>query len=175
MASYAACESKPLFRQTRETSWRIPLTGARIPYRRFLTDIGPLQVLRFLFVGGTAFLIYFILEFLLEGTYLRPYGALTIAYATATAYHFLMNRYFTFRSSSVDGGISTTLLRYVSVVVLNYAITLIVVTIAASAYLRTQVGMLAAVVLTTIVSFVLSKTWIFKPPRRGLRAEEMAE
>src|SRR5579863_3869298 len=100
-----------------------------------------MQAFRFLFVGGSAFLIYFALEFVLEETFLRPFAALTIAYATSTAYHFFMNRHFTFRSTSVDGGVLNTLIRYLSVVLLNYAITLIVVRIAVSAGLRIQIGM----------------------------------
>lgn len=94
------------------------------------------------------------------------YAALTIAYATATAYHFQMNRHFTFRSGAVDGGISATLPKYVSVVLLNYVISLIVVRLVMSAGFHIEVGMFAGIVLTTIVLFVLAKSWSFRASRR---------
>lgn len=144
-------------------------------YCGVLTDARLRQPVRFLVVGGTTFVIYFVLQFLLEWASLGPYVALTIAYAIAIAYHFLMNRHFTFRSSAVDGGIMATLPRYASVVLLNYVILLIVVKLVMSAGFRIQVGMFAGIVLTTIVSFVLAKSWIFRDSRRSGNAPETAK
>jgi putative flippase GtrA len=65
-----------------------------------------------------------------------------------------------FRSSAMDGGIvAATLPRYASVVLLNYLITLAVVKVVMSAGFRIQIGMIAAVLLTTATSYVLSKVW----------------
>jgi putative flippase GtrA len=143
--------------------------------RSILADARLLQPVRFLVVGGTTLVIYFVLQFLLEWAKLGSYVALTIAYATAIAYHFLMNRHFTFRSSAVDGGIMATLPRYASVVLLNYVILLIVVRLVMSVGFRIQVGMFAGIVLTTIVSFVLAKSWIFRDSRRSGNAPETAK
>ncbi len=143
--------------------------------RRFLNDARLLQPMRFLVVGGTTFVIYFVLQFLLEWANLGPYAALTIAYAAAAAYHFLTNRHFTFRSSAADGGIVATLPRYASVALLTYVISLIVVKLVMSGGFRIQVGMFAGIVLTTIVSFVLAKSWIFRNSRRSGNAPETAK
>lgn len=107
-------------------------------------------------------MVYFILELLLERLGVGPYVSLTIAYAIATTYHFLMNRHFTFRSGSVDGGIMAALPRYFVVLILNYVITVVVVQTVMSAGFRIQVGMVAAIVLTTILTYVVAKAWIFK-------------
>jgi putative flippase GtrA len=143
-----------------------------LSYRKLLTDARLLQLLRFVVVGGTTFVIYFGLQFLLEWARLGPYVALTIAYAIAITYHFLMNRYFTFRSSATDGGISAILPRYASVVLLSYVISVIVVKAVMSAGFHIQVGMLAALGLTTILTYVFAKVWIFRAARRGRRAPE---
>jgi putative flippase GtrA len=121
-----------------------------------------MQPLRFLAVGGTTFVLYFALQFLLERASLGPYVALTIAYVFAITYHFLMNRHFTFRSSAVDGGVVAALPRYASIVLLNYVITVFVVKTAVAAGFRIQVGMLAAIAVTTIFTYVIAKVWIFK-------------
>lgn len=126
-------------------------------------------------VGGTAFVIYFFLQFLLEWIDFGPYVALTIAYVTAIAYHFLMNRHFTFRSSAVDGGILTTLPRYVSVVLLNYVISLVIVKIVVSAGFRIQVGMLAAIVITAVLTYIFAKAWIFRISGRDTGSSETAK
>jgi len=44
-------------------------------------------------------------------------------------------------------------------VLLNYLITLAVVKVVMSAGFRIQIGMIAAVLLTTATSYVLSKVW----------------
>jgi len=155
------------------TAERVSLIRTLYGYIKFLADARLLQPVRFLVVGGTAFVIYFALEFLLEWAFFGPYAALTIAYGISTAYHFMMNRHFTFRSSGVDGGILAILPRYGSVVLLNYVISLVVVRIAFSAGFRIQVGMLAGVILTTIVSFTLAKIWIFRAERASPPAPRM--
>jgi putative flippase GtrA len=134
--------------------------------QRFWTDASLFQPLRFVLVGGTTFVIYFVLQFLLERMALGPYLALTIAYAIAIIYHFLMNRYFTFRSNAVDGGIVAMLPRYAGLVLLNYAAALIFVKVAISAGFQTQLGMPMAIGLTTIVTYFFAKAVIFRPVRR---------
>ena len=44
-----------------------------------------------------------------------------------------------------------------------------------SAGSRIQVGMFAGIVLTTIMSFVLAKSWIFRASQKGYNAPETAK
>jgi len=145
------------------------LTEWPFAHRIFLTEARLFRPLRFLVVGGTTFVIYFTLQYLLQLAHLGPYLSLTIAYAIATAYHFSMNRHFTFRSSAVDDGIWAILKRYALVVLFSYLVTVMIVNAMMSAGFRIQVGMVVAIVLTTGMSYGLSTIWIFRA-RRGCRA-----
>ena len=94
-----------------------------------------------------------------------PLGAATtVAFCTAVVVNFLLNR--TAMSSRGSRGLTQHALRYGSLVVANYVITLVVVTtvghVSARWYL---VAKLAVVAGATSWNFLLYRYWVFALPR----------
>jgi putative flippase GtrA len=127
----------------------------------------------FLGVGGlTAILQLGVFALLQDVAELGYRLSISISYITAVAFHFLMNRYVTFRSG--DATLRQSLHRYLLLVGVNYLITL--------AVMEVFVGMLhgpeklaaaAAIAATVGVTYLASRYWIFsggrsrRPARRA--------
>ena len=120
------------------------------------------EPLRFLTVGGVTFVIYFALQYTIERIGAGPYVALSIAYAIAITYHYLMNRIYTFGNRFTLSDTPASLAKYAVVNVLNYGLTLGIVGIVRSFGLDVKVGMVIAIILTSGMTFFIFRYWVFK-------------
>jgi putative flippase GtrA len=119
----------------------------------------------YLIIGGLTVVVDIGLLALLHEAYGVPLGvATTIAYCAAVAMNFALNR--TAMSSSGAHGLTQHALRYGSLVVANYVITLVVVTtvghLSAQWYLVAKAAVVAG---STSWNFLLYRHWVFNPPR----------
>jgi putative flippase GtrA len=122
---------------------------------------------RYGLVGAATAAVYFGVFALLHDIFGAGYQiAVSCGYAAGVAFHFVANRNLTFRKAG--GHIAAQLTKYAVVVAINYALTLIVVSVAVelgglSAYL----GVLAAVAITTLIGYALFARWVFRPQHGG--------
>jgi putative flippase GtrA len=123
------------------------------------------QLFYYLVVGGLTVVVDVALLALLREFYGVPLGvATTVAYCSAVVVNFLLNR--TANSSSGSRGLTQHAVRYGSLVVANYVITLAVVTTAGHMSDRWYlVAKLAVVAGSTSWNFLLYRHWVFTPPR----------
>ncbi len=86
--------------------------------------------------------------------------ATTTSYTLAILFNFISNRRVTFKRSGKN--LSSHIYRYLTMVILNYGITIGMVhgTVKFLA-LSPYIGLLSAIVVTTITGFTLSKYWVF--------------
>jgi putative flippase GtrA len=118
----------------------------------------------YLVVGGLSVVVDVGLLILLHESFAVPIGiATTVAFSTSLVVNFLLNR--TAMSSWGSRGLTQHALRYASLVVLNYVITLVVVTTVAHVSTRYLVAKLAVVAGSTSWNFLLYRHWVFTPPR----------
>jgi putative flippase GtrA len=117
---------------------------------------------RFVLVGLATAAIYFAVFALLHDIIGISYRiAVSIGYGIGVAFHFLTNRNLTFRD--LDGKISFQLMKYSLVATLNYVITLILVQTAVEEFgLSPYLGVMAAVVTTTLMGYALFTGWVFR-------------
>jgi len=129
-------------------------------FRRPATNVGLFS--RFAVVGLATAAVYFGLFAILEGLLAWDYRlAVSLAYAAAVAFHFLAHRNVTFGAQ--DGRIGWQLIRYGTVVAINYAVTMVVTALFVEVFrLSAYVGVIAAVVITTICGYVLFRDWVFR-------------
>lgn len=117
--------------------------------------------LKFVQVGaGTAF-IYFLLlwfcDYLLKLNYVM---SISIAYFCSTLFHFLANRFYTFKNKSKN--LFSQLLRYFVVWIINYFITLFIVEISLKSFhFSIYIGVCISVFITMIIGFIFLNTWVF--------------
>lgn len=122
------------------------------------------QLFYYLVVGGLTAVVDIGLLALLHESYGVPLGAATtVAFCTAVVVNFLLNR--TAMSSRSSRGLTQHALRYGSLVVANYVITLAVVTTAGHVGDRYLVAKVAVVAASTSWNFLLYRHWVFTPPR----------
>ena len=122
------------------------------------------QLFYYLVVGGLTVVVDIGLLALLHESYGVPLGAATtVAFCTAVVVNFLLNR--TAMSSRGSRGLTQHALRYGSLVVANYVITLVVVTTAGHVGDRYLVAKVAVVAASTSWNFLLYRHWVFTPPR----------
>ena len=115
----------------------------------------------YLVVGGITVAIYYaligILWGLLEAHYLL---AVSVAYVSAVAFHFLANRRVTFEA--FHEGARRQLSRYVALALFNYLVTLLVVGLAVRfAGLHVYVGTTLAILATLATGYVGMTRWVF--------------
>ena len=91
--------------------------------------------------------------------------ATTVAYGTSLVVNFYLNRIG--MAARGRDRVTAHLLRYAVLVVLNYGITLLVVTSAASFGVRYLVAKLAVVVAAAGWNFILYRRWVFAPSHRS--------
>ena len=121
------------------------------------------QLFYYLVVGGLTAVVDIGLLALLHESCGVPLGlATTVAFCTAVVVNFLLNR--TAMSSWGSRGLRRHALRYASLVVANYVITLAVVTTAGHVGSRYLVAKVAVVAASTSWNFLLYRHWVFTPP-----------
>ena len=122
------------------------------------------QLLCYLVIGSLTVVVDIGLLALLHESYGVPLGlATTVAFCTAVAVNFLLNR--TVMSSRSSRGLTQHALRYSSLVVANYVITIAVVTAAGHVGDRYLVAKVAVIAGSTAWNFLLYRHWVFTPPR----------
>src|SRR3989338_6469946 len=92
----------------------------------------------------------------------------SIAYFLSVAFHFIINRRITFKSYDAEPISQVT--KYIALVALNYVVTIGIIrfmteTLHASPYF----GLLLAITFMTIISYLLSKYWVFKLDAKNQR------
>lgn len=117
----------------------------------------------FLSVGAiTAILYFFVFIVLLKLFKLEYHLAVSIAYILSVTFYFFANRNLTFKAR--DGNKQNQLFKFILTLVLNYSITMFIITLLVNKFnLSPIIGSFIAVIATTGTTFFLSKYWIFKP------------
>jgi len=123
----------------------------------------------FLTVGSVTAAVYFLLFlFLLNIISLEYHIAITIAYVVSIIFYFFANRHFTFKNK--QKAIKQQLAKFMVLVCLNYSITVVVIHNMVEIFKLTPVvGAVIAIATTTILSYTISKWWVFR------QAEPMIE
>lgn len=116
------------------------------------------QVLVFLLVGGASAVLDVGLMQLLLIAGAPVLGATSVAFAAGLAFNFICHARYTF-ASAMSG---PALLRYLSVVALNYLLTLACVSLAVALALHPVGGKVCALVIVPVINYFLGKHWIFK-------------
>ena len=124
----------------------------------------PRQVFHYLVIGGLTVIVDLGLLALLHESYGVPLGvATTVAFCTAVTVNFALNR--AAMSSQGSWGLTQHALRYGSLVVANYVITVVVVMTAGHLGDRYLVAKASVVAVSTLWNFLLYRHWVFTPPR----------
>ena len=118
----------------------------------------------YLVVGGITAAIYYALIGLLWGLLGAHYLlAVSVAYVSAVAFHFLANRRVTFEA--FHDSARRQLPRYVALAVVNYLVTLLVVDLAVRvAGLHVYVATTVAILATLVTGYVSMRRWVFARP-----------
>lgn len=118
------------------------------------------HLVRYLFIGGTTFMIDEALLILLHGVmhWSLPLSLL-IAYGVAFVYNFSLNRWWNF-SASANGKLAKHLVPYAFLFVFNLVFTIVSVSFM-SHYINYAVAKALSVALQTTWTFLAYKYWIF--------------
>jgi putative flippase GtrA len=131
--------------------------------RRAAARMGVVQrtrFLRYLSVGAlSAGLDLGILVLAREAAGLSLAVATTIAFWTALAVNFSLNRVWVFRT---DGSISQSFLRYMVLVACNYVLTMGIVLGATNLGVAYPIGKLLAIGAVAVWTFLLYQRWVFR-------------
>lgn len=119
------------------------------------------RIRAFLAVGGLTAAIYYALVSILWGLLgAHHLIAVSVAYVSAVAFHFLANRRVTFEAFRDSPGRQFP--RYVALAVFNYLLTLLVVDLAVRvAGLHVYVGTTLAILATLVPGYVGMRRWVF--------------
>ena len=120
------------------------------------------ELLTYLTVGGLTFLIYFgFIALTLEMLSFDYRVGVSVAYVFAVSFHFFANRMFTFRAA--EDRLIHHSIRYVGVLLVNYLITMAVVSFLVGRMgLSPYFGAAFAIVVTVGVGYFASKFWVFR-------------
>ncbi len=117
------------------------------------------SALRYLFVGGLAFLFDIGVLWLLHDVFLVPLAISTpAAFLLSFAFTYTLQRTVAFRASD---GVAPSVLRYAILVAVNTVATTAIVWLADVIGMPWIVGKIAAVVATTIWNYFVYKYWVF--------------
>lgn len=118
-------------------------------------------LIRYIFVGGTTFIIDFFLLVLLHGKLnINLELATTVSYWTAIIYNFFLNRHWTF-SSTDKTNLKKHIVLYAILLAFNYIFTLAFVSIG-SHFMNFALAKILAVCIQTSWTYYLYKTKVFK-------------
>ena len=116
----------------------------------------------YLVVGGLTALIYFgFIALGVEVLELDYRIAVSVAYVIAVSFHFAANRKFTFRVA--DNGVIRQSIRYSGVLMINYVITISIVSFFVSNHgVSTYLSAVISIVVTVGIGYLASKFWVFR-------------
>jgi putative flippase GtrA len=117
-------------------------------------------VVRFLFVGGLSFALDLGLLALLHEVFgVELWLATPVAFVVSLVFNFLLQRMFTFRATN-KGSVSAV--KYILLVIVNIAVSDLVVTGFDALGWSYLIGKACATVMTTVWNYFLYRHWIFK-------------
>ena len=116
----------------------------------------------YLLVGGTSAFVYFVVFTLFWKWFDVNYKiSVSIGYVLSVVTHFTANRRFTYQSH--DKKLHTQLPKYLSVVLLNYLITLFIVHgMVSTLHLSPYFGIVVSIGITLLIGYLMTKHWVFK-------------
>lgn len=119
------------------------------------------EYIKYIFIGGMTALLY--LGAIALGTEILGVEyrvVVSFSYFMAVSFHFVSNRRFTFGASG--GNIRIQVVRYVSVLLLNYLITISVVTCSVEfLFFSNLAAATMAICSTVVIGYLTSKFWVF--------------
>jgi len=117
---------------------------------------------RYLLVGAINTLLYSGILYILLGQFVRNSGfAVTLAYAIAVPFHFLLNRFYVFKAT--EQRMSGQVVRYATFMAMSYVVSLVVVAFCEGALNLTPFAtVIANAFATTALGYVLSAIWVFR-------------
>ena len=115
----------------------------------------------FLLTGFLTAVVYFsVFSFMWDLMKINYKYAVTCGYWGALCFHFLMNRFITFRSYYHIG---YQVIKYVTMALINYLITLLVtIAVVKKMLLSPYIGVIVSVCITVLSGYLLSKHWVFR-------------
>ena len=121
--------------------------------------------MRYLAVGAATALLYFGLIFLLVEFFgLEGIWPISAAYILAVSFHFLCNKFYTFRRSGTKS--LREIFRYFGLLFVNYTITIVVVHVTVNRLgYPTYVGAALAIAATLAIGYAMTKLWVFQRTR----------
>lgn len=120
---------------------------------------------RFLVVGLASFAADFGVLVLLHGVlHVALWLATTASFLASFAVNFNLNRMWTFRAAG--GAIGGQAVRFVLLVVVNLALTVVIVTGLTALGSDYRWAKVAATALVTVINFVVLRSWVFRRPAR---------
>jgi putative flippase GtrA len=115
---------------------------------------------RFLLVGGVSYLFDIGSLIMFHGVlHIALPVATTMSYAATLGVNFGLNRAFAFRSDSLIG---RSLLRYLVLVAVNYAVTLLLVTGLTAAGMSYVAAKTQATVMIAVTNYFVYRWWVFR-------------
>ena len=119
------------------------------------------SMLLFVIVGTSTAAIYFLTFGLLWNMLAINYRiGVSVAYILSTTFHFFANRHFTFKGQNIK--LAHQLPKYLAMVVINYVVTLLIVSFVVEFLQFTPyLGICAAVSVTLVMTYLLSYFWVF--------------
>ena len=126
---------------------------------------GLIKKIKFLFVGGSTFVLYVSMIFLLH-SYLgvRHNIAITISYFLALVYHFSMNKMFVFASSQSEH-IKIEMPKYIALTAGNYLLSIFLANIALYFSLSIYAGIFLSPLITMCITYMTMNHCIFRKPK----------
>ncbi len=139
---------------------RSPLTLLRIPDPRRVARADWLQLIRFLVVGASGYVVNLAVFAAALALGLHYLPAAVVAFVIAWVNNFLLNRYWTFRAH--DEAMVGQGAKYLAVSLLALGANLVILEVLVSAGLGELLSQAVAIVLVTPLSYLLSRRWSFK-------------
>lgn len=129
--------------------------------KQFILFLYNHSLIRYIFVGGTTFVLDFLLLVgLHEGLKLNIVIATTVSYWTAIAYNFLLNRRWTFSNKDKEN-LHKHILLYGLLLCFNYIFTVVFVSVVSSVIYFAWAKIIAVLIQTTW-TYYLYKNYVFK-------------
>jgi putative flippase GtrA len=134
----------------------------RMNLSKFFSSFFERQLLVFLCVGLITMAVQVMFFSLFLGPLsLSPGIAVSLSYVLATAFHFFMNRAFTFKAQRDQ--VIAHLGKYIVVTGINYVNTIVVFDVIVRVFsLSPYLGLFASIGATVVTGFVLMKFWVFR-------------
>ncbi|MBM3635026.1 MAG: GtrA family protein [Actinobacteria bacterium] len=141
-------------------SARFPLALLRIPDLRRVPRADWMQLLRFLAVGASGYVVNLLVFWISTTAGAHYIPAAIIAFAVAWLNNFLLNRHWTFRRA--DKAIVAQGVRYLLVCLVALGANLLVLHVLVDAGLVELHSQAIAIVLVTPLNYLLSRRWSFR-------------